>query len=101
MPPAEISITAIAYEFKIIANTDRRPIDLKIFKPDLVRRLLVVPGKLERRHPCLRFAAIFGCARWALPDGRATAPLRISQLKEPAGNFNHAADPNDRWRRRP
>src|ERR1041385_2429816 len=85
MPPAKIAVAAVVHELKIIADTDQRAIDFKIFEPNLVLRPLVVPGELVV-FGVRRLAATF---THALPNGRATAPLRISQFKQSTLNLNH------------
>src|SRR5580765_5050712 len=78
VPPAKILVANGVDEFKIVADTDRRAIDRKIFEPDSVLRPFVVPRKWERPHPCGRFTGI--------PAGSS-----ITQLKQPTFNLNHPA----------
>src|SRR6185503_21084645 len=44
-PPAKVFISALAHEFEVIAVADERAVDGEVASEDLVRRLLVVPGK--------------------------------------------------------
>src|SRR5215831_9391191 len=79
MPPAKVPVTTVVHELEIVADTNQCPIDLKIFEPNFVSRLLIVPGKRERTPPGVRFT------------GMPAATFK-SQLKQPAFNFNRAAD---------
>src|SRR5882724_1063901 len=98
MPPAKIFIAAVVDEFEILAVTYRRTIDREFFEPNFVGRLLVVPSEV---FGVRRLDAAFSCAlpyrptpsglpAWG-PHCRATAPIRISQLKQSTFNLNHAA----------
>src|ERR1041385_6481075 len=103
MPPAKVLIAAVVDELEIVAHAHRRAIDLKIFEPNFVRRLFVVPGErwerrhlMERPHPCGRVTGILAGAFCTLPHGRATAPPRVPKLKQPTLDLNHSAHAFDR-----
>src|SRR2546423_15675815 len=86
MPPAKIFIAALVDEFEILAVTYRSAIDREILEPNFVCRLLVVPGEV---FGVRRLDAAF--VSYALPYGRATAPIRVSKFKQSPFNLNHAA----------
>jgi len=83
MPPAKIFVAAFVDEFEILTVTYRRAIDREVLDPNFVCGFLVVPGEFN----------------YALPYGRATAPLVVSKFKQPTLDLNHAAHALNRWRR--
>src|SRR5205085_3998128 len=86
MPPTKIFIAAVVDEFEILAVTYRSAIDRKILEPNFVCRLLVVPREV---FGVRRLDAAF--VSYALPYGRATAPIRVTEFKQSTFDLNHAA----------